>query len=214
MRWNCIVAIACGGCSHWYDQAPPVQPTNTPHADASRDAGKAEIVLGAGVPAEVEESAKRLKTTCDAGEAKACFDLGQLFASSKWNAKNDKRAAELFGKSCDGGHQPACENMAEAYEHGRGVAKDTSHARVLYDLACRAGRAFSCATLGSAYAAGYDVPRDLRRAKELLQRGCEDGDAASCNLRQTVDGCAQGEKPACKELDELKGRFEGQDKKP
>jgi TPR repeat protein len=212
-RWSGALVLTCGACSHWYDQAPPVQTANTANADA-KDAGKAEIVLGTGVPAEVEQAAERLQTSCDAGDAKGCFDLGQLFASSKWNAKDDKRAAELFGKSCDGGHQPACENLAEAYEHGRGVAKDTSRARVLYDLACRARRAFSCGTLGTAYAAGHEVTRDLRRAKELLQLGCEEGDSASCNLRQTVDGCTQGEKSACTQLDDLRARFEEQDKRP
>jgi TPR repeat protein len=211
MRWISALLVACGACSNWYDQAPPMPPANTNEA---KDAGKHEIVLGKGVPADVEESAERMKAGCEGGDAKDCFDLGQLFASSKWNAKDDKRAAELFNKACEGGHQPACENLADAYEHGRGVAKDTSHARVLYDLACRAARPFACATLGTAYAAGHEVTRDLRRAKEFLDQGCLAGDAQSCTLRGVVEDCARGEKGACKELDDLKARFDQQDKKP
>src|SRR6185436_4009253 len=80
---------ACGG--RYYDEAPPVAPVR-PAAAVTKDAG-AEQVLAPGAPDSAEQSARAKKVQCDGGDFKACNDLGQLFATNSWGARDTGRAA-------------------------------------------------------------------------------------------------------------------------
>jgi TPR repeat protein len=204
-----IFLAACG--ADYYDKAPPM-----PAAVASgpkKDEGpkRPAHVLGRPVPKDIEEAAWGLYDRCDGGDARACTELGKLQASNEWNAKDDKRAAELFGRACGAGDAGGCENLAEAYAHGHGVTKDLARGLELDEQACRGQRTFACGKLGAYYAVGYGVARDFRRAKGYLQYACEGGDAPSCDLQGAVEGCEKGEREACARVDKLKARYEAQD---
>jgi TPR repeat protein len=204
-----LFVVACGG--NYYDKAPPM-PAATASAQKKDEGPKRPAhVLGKPVPEDIEETAWGLLQRCGAGEARACTELGTLQASPQWNARDDKRAAELFGRGCDGNDAGGCESLAEAYAHGRGVARDLGRSRELHEQACHGQRAFACAQLGAIYAVGYGVTADFKRAKGYLQHACEDGDSPSCELKGAIEGCERGEKEACGRVDKLKARYEKQD---
>ncbi len=198
---------ACG--ADYYDKAPSMALPTAP-AKASEGPKRPTFVLGKGVPEDVEDAAWALYLRCDSREAKACTELGKLYASSQWNVRDEKRAAELYAKGCGAGDAAGCENLAEAYSRGRGVARDPEKGSALYEQACKGHRAFSCGVLGAYHAAGHGVARDVKRAHDYLQRACEGGDGSSCDLRSEVEACDAGDKQGCKRLDELKRRYDAE----
>jgi uncharacterized protein len=205
------VALGAGlggsACGRYYDEAPnPLTPPTPPRAAEAPK--RPPFVLGATVPKDVDDAAWELFLLCDANDAKACTDLGRLFASKQWNATNDAKAAEFYGRACHVGDGGGCENLAEALVYGRGVPKDVAKGLALHERACQAHQVFSCSVIGAIYAAGYGVPRDLSRARAHLERACEDGDSPSCELGSPLQACAGGDASGCEELDALKARFE------
>src|SRR5262245_42703642 len=61
--------------------------------------------------ASLAQGATRPEEACNAGDAKACFNLGLLFAEGRGMSKDEARAAALFTKACDGGNAWGCFNL-------------------------------------------------------------------------------------------------------
>jgi TPR repeat protein len=59
-------------------------------------------------------------------------------------AKDDAKAARLYGRACDLQWAPGCYNFAIMYERGTGVRQDRAKAADLYQRACTAGAQPSC----------------------------------------------------------------------
>ena len=53
---------------------------------------------------------KLLTKVCNGGKAKACYNLGLMYANGEGITQNKPKAVELFKKACDAGIAQACED--------------------------------------------------------------------------------------------------------
>ncbi len=88
---------------------------------------------------------------CEAGDAKACLDLGDMYAQGQGVEKSPSKAFDLFKNACDGGDAYGCNNLGWMYQKGEGVEKSLSKAAELYKKACDGGMALSCSSLADPY---------------------------------------------------------------
>ncbi|WP_096029400.1 tetratricopeptide repeat protein [Campylobacter lanienae] len=51
---------------------------------------------------------KKLESSCDNGDMKACFSLGKLYYNGEGVKQNYQKVAELWKKACDSGISSAC----------------------------------------------------------------------------------------------------------
>lgn len=122
---------------------------------------------------------KLLQTACDDGAIRGCNLLGEYaFAGANGIAKDEERAAGLFGRACDGGHMRGCSNLANMFYSGLGgLERSQAESLRLNRKACEEGNdAVGCARLGTLYAIGGDqTKQDLAKASELHRKGCAKG---------------------------------------
>lgn len=91
------------------------------------------------------EATKLFKVGCDAGNARACGNLGTAYGKGDGVEKDERRAMELFRKACGGGDASACANLGRAHEKGAGGAPDMAAAMRAYKQACDGGELDGCA---------------------------------------------------------------------
>ncbi|RYE81895.1 MAG: sel1 repeat family protein [Myxococcales bacterium] len=117
---------------------------------------------------------------CDGGDATACHGLGQLYQYGDKVGRDEKKAAELFGRSCDNKNVVACAALAAVLVGGEGVPRDEARAVQLYQRACDEGDGVSCADTADLYEAGKGVPKDAARALLFRQQACKAGVSELC----------------------------------
>lgn len=84
-------------------------------------------------------------TACNAGDIKACSNLGFMYANGKGNAPQSYvYAAKYFKKACEAGDVISCSNMGVLYQKGLGVVQNIPYALDLYTYACNAGLQEAC----------------------------------------------------------------------
>ena len=121
------------------------------------------------------EARPLLDQACDAGNAEACGDLGQVYDSGWGIPQDHNRSAALFLKACNAGNVDSCLSLGVSYGNGNGVEQDYSRARELFSLSCDKGNSLGCAYLGDIYQHGYSVTQDYQRAVMLYTKSCESG---------------------------------------
>jgi hypothetical protein len=119
---------------------------------------------------------------CDAGDARACYELGNCLRGRQCDIRDPKlegwnvvrRAARPYlEKSCDLGYAYACTdlvNLAELLHEGVEAARTRGASRTQGQ--CDQGSADGCYLLGQAHERGEGVPKDLRRAAALYAKAC------------------------------------------
>lgn len=139
-----------------------------------------------------------LEAACQAGDLRACADLGRRCGFGWGVAKDETREAALYRQACDGGDPVGCRGLGSAAYFGSGLPKDLALAARLYQQACDGGDPAGCDSLGAQIQLADGVARDDRRAAALLQRACEGGAANGCvNLGVMYrDGLGVGANPA------------------
>jgi len=147
------------------------------------------ILLAAPAAAELEKS-------CDAGEAKACAELGSDVRDGLGGVRRDLgRAATLFRKACKGKDPDGCADDARALALGEGQPANTKSALPRLEKMCKAGQARACGHLGDIFYRGRGRPQDGARAEELLDKSCKDGWARACtNLSMVSTREGRGER--------------------
>jgi len=124
---------------------------------------------------------RALESTCQAGAAAACRDLGALLIQEKRPDKDLQRGLVLLEVTCGGGDFKACGILGEGYAGfpGRdGQAGKLGRAVELLGRACAHGIAAACTRQGDAIA--RNSPAERAAVKAAFLAGCELGDALGC----------------------------------
>ncbi len=141
--------------------------------------GLAPLGDGCGIVDAVQEAHR---TSCAAGNAAACTDLGwDGFEHGKGLPVSAERAAEAFERGCDAGNAPGCLDLGIYYRDGRGVPVDVPHAARLFERACALGNGAGCTSLGILADNGTGIARDVRRSTTFYRRACDLGDMVGCS---------------------------------
>jgi TPR repeat protein len=83
-----------------------------------------------------------LKKACEAGGARECYGLADLYEEGRAGLPKDKaKAASLYEKSCSSGFAAACEYVGLMLIKGDGIPKDTRRAVELLKRGCDSGLA-------------------------------------------------------------------------
>jgi len=138
------------------------------------------------------QKAKQLLSSCDKGDARACYDLGERLEAGRYILRDRVRAAQLFEKSCNGGVGNGCSSLGVMTLAGgrpqnnssggkKGKAKpDTAEAISLFRKGCDIGGTKACTRLGGFYRKGIRVVRDDAQAAALFRKACDAGDFVGC----------------------------------
>lgn len=86
-----------------------------------------------------EEALKYLQPAAEAGEASAMYVLGQMYASGRGIAKNEKMAADLFLRAANLGDANAQQSLGSALMLGEGIKQDMVEALKWFIISGRAG---------------------------------------------------------------------------
>lgn len=141
-------------------------------------------------------STNKLEKSCDKGNPKACFILGQRFLNGKHVQKNEKQAFKIFHEACERFKEvSSCTNTGALYEFGVGTKRNYKEAIKFYTLACDKDNKSSCLNLGMLYSKGKGVKKDLKKALKLIQKSCRLDDSKACyNLAVMYDTARGGVK--------------------
>jgi TPR repeat protein/serine/threonine protein kinase len=138
------------------------------------------------------EALPLLESSCDGGEIKACYELGNLYEYGNGVTQDLGKARLLYQKICDGGDVSACINVAQFYEDGEGVTQDYGQAMKLFLKACEGGKMAACSKLGFRYEHGQGITQDYGQARTLYQKACDGGDMSGCNRLGQLYGEGKG----------------------
>ena len=121
------------------------------------------------------------RSACEAGFARACFNLGVHYRLGVGIEADEARSFALTEASCEAGLIVACSDLGYHYYGGIGVEEDKAEASRLYRRACDDGYLPGCRNLGVQYRDGDGVRQDLAEARRLFLTACDGGDLASCH---------------------------------
>jgi TPR repeat protein len=133
-----------------------------------------------------QSAAAAAQSKCDAGEASACFSLGEMYRDGKGVGKDVAKAVNLFVKACDGSLAEACDELRRLYTVGKEVGKDEAraagfHARAvaLWEAGCERQDLKQCVSLGDDYNYSGDK-NDKPKAAAAYGKACAAGMFATC----------------------------------
>ena len=86
-----------------------------------------------------DEAVKYLQPAAEAGDAGAMYVLGQMYASGRGIAKDEKAATELFLKVANVGDANAQQSLGSALMLGEGIEQDMVEALKWFIISGRAG---------------------------------------------------------------------------
>lgn len=121
---------------------------------------------------------KRVQTAAKAGDAKAEYQLANLYLSGAGVRKDAAKAAAWYRKAADQGYGPAQSELGALYLRGIGVPKDEAQAIVWVRKAAEQGEMTAQSDLGMLYLNGQGVEQDNAQALVWLRKAAEQGSAA------------------------------------
>ena len=86
-----------------------------------------------------DEAVKYLQPAAEAGDAGAMYVLGQMYASGRGIAKDEKAATELFLKAANLGDANAQQSLGSALMLGEGIEQDMVEALKWFIISGRSG---------------------------------------------------------------------------
>ena len=117
------------------------------------------------------EEARKLRDSCEAGDAKACNEFAVRLREGRHVLRDAARATELFDSACVKGVGQSCVSLGDMLQRGiPGVKTDSARALALFTRGCDKGAMEGCARLGVAYRDGVGLPRDVARAVALFRQ--------------------------------------------
>lgn len=188
----------CRTCPQWATRFIPSDNSVTQNHFPPRTARRARsllilafIALASACNPE-NQKAKQLTASCDKGDAKACYDLGERLEAGRYILRDPGRAAQLFEKSCNGGVGNGCSNLGvitlagrhprnnPAVKKDKGAKPDTAAAIALFRKGCDTGGMKGCVRLGTYYRKGIKLTHDDAQAAALFRKACDAGDLSGC----------------------------------
>ena len=115
-----------------------------------------------------DEAVKYLQPAAEAGDAGAMYVLGQMYASGRGIAKDEKAATELFLKAANLGDANAQQSLGSALMLGEGIEQDMIEALKWFIISGRAGNKDA---ISYAQKVGRFLSRDMQR--EARQKALE-----------------------------------------
>ena len=138
----------------------------------------------------------KLGKSCDAGDAKSCFDLAAWYEQTSTVKDGDLAAATYYSKACDAAYPQACRKLGFKYLFGNGIPRDNSRAMDLFSKACDQNDNDGCDTLANIYHEGKGIQVDNKKAAQLYGRACSAGDEFGCKWEKKLNAAATQVKPA------------------
>jgi hypothetical protein len=119
---------------------------------------------------------------CQAGNGRACYELGTTYHHGSGVDKDEARAIALVRRGCE------LEDVRSCVQAGKerikaGGPNHLAEARALFERGCRHGDGESCFGVGVTYQQGGDLPA----ARRAYSRSCELGFERSCTMLPDFD---------------------------
>jgi hypothetical protein len=131
---------------------------------ASARAGQFEDATAAAKRGDYATAFKDILPLAEAGDARAQFNLGLLYAQGLGVPQNYAEAAKWYRLAANQGVAEAQFNLGVLYHHGIGVPQNYAEAAKWYRLAANQGDAVAQYNLGDLYAHGHGVPQNYAEA--------------------------------------------------
>ena len=133
-------------------------------------------------PRERKASADIMRKGCDAGDHKACTQLGLMKHIGYGVEKRHDQALLLYWKACSAGYDLACIRLNANLEKGFDFSRNPQEAVRLIRQSCDAGVPTSCSYLGTLNEYGIGMVRNTDQAARLYFQACDNGSMRGCSL--------------------------------
>ena len=128
---------------------------------------------GYGVRRDVRKAAVIYRKAMRLGNAWACSNLGELYASGKGVKRNAARAMKLFQKGAARGSANACANIGEMYRTGFGVQTNLVEAQKWLRKAIDLGSSEACRRLAELVESNPEMQKSRDEVKALRERAAK-----------------------------------------
>lgn len=123
-----------------------------------------------------EEKFAETKKKADAEDAKAQFNIGEMYAKGDGILKDAAKAMEWYQKAAAQGNAEAQKTIGMFYRDGFGITKNADKALDWFQKAAAQGNVNAQISLGVMYTIGEGVPKDAAKAFEWFQKAAVQGD--------------------------------------
>ena len=148
-----LAAAPCLASEATDAKPPPGVLGSAQHGDA-----QAQLKLGnfyaAATPPDFAQAADWWQRAADQKNAKAAFNLGQMYHLGQQGKADDAQAAKWWQKAGSLGHARAQESLGALYENGAGVKKSYEDAAHWYEKAANQGLVTAQASLSAIHLQG------------------------------------------------------------
>ena len=128
------------------------------------------------------------KAKADKGDARAQWQLGEIYSRGQAVAGSYKEAAKWYRLAAEQGNPDAEAALAELYQAGQGVSRDLQEASRLFRRAAAKGNIRAEYSLGFMYETGRGLPQDQVQAAYWYGLAAQHGEAlAQYDLGQRYD---------------------------
>ena len=121
------------------------------------------------------DAARVCRQSAEQGDAKAEYDLGEMYYYGRGVTQNYAEAVRWYQKAADQGDASGENGLAYMYSHGEGVPKDNAVALRWYRKAADEGYAKAQFNLGNMYYFGYGVPPENAEAARWYRKAADQG---------------------------------------
>ena len=127
------------------------------------------------------------RMAAEQGDAKAQFNLGNIYDTGEGVPENDTEAVRWYRMAAEQGYAKAQVNLGLMHFNGSGVPQDVVEAARLFRLAAEQGNALAQLTLGLMYTLGKGVPKDDVQAYAWVNIGAAQiGDEEPGEFLETI----------------------------
>lgn len=156
-------------------------------AEGDYEAGVAAIENG-----DIDAARANWEPLAEAGDARAQYQLGLLYAEGRGVGSNFEKATGLFAKAAAQGHVDAQFALGLMYERGQGVDQDAAEAMRLYRTAADAGHPDAQFFLGVASLNGDGTPVDEAEGVKWIKAAAAGGQGQAILTMGVLHGIGKG----------------------
>jgi TPR repeat protein len=135
---------------------------------------------------DYETALKEWQPFAEEGEARAQFNLGNMYRKGQGVPQDDGQAADWYRRAAAQGDADAQFSLGNLYVSGQGVPQDYAQAREWFLKAAEQGNADAQFSLGLFYTQGWGVPQDYVQAHMWLNLAAAQGNKDAETSRDRV----------------------------
>jgi TPR repeat protein len=124
--------------------------------------------------------AQAAQVRCNAGDQRACGELGNLYLRGIGTPRNLDTAASLLQPACNAGLADACADLGEVYIERQQNGPELTQAAQLFQAACARGSSKGCARFGRSLVHGVGLAPNVPAGIELLEATCQSKEPEAC----------------------------------